>query len=133
MTDSPHDPGYVAMGEPWTVELPPPTDAVSNIAHVRHGHRVEICDCNYAICAVFGKHPFEDDDESDAIAMRIVACINACVGISTEQLMSDKNPFAAKLGRAGGLKGGPALAAKLTPEERRLKAQKAARTRWDHA
>ena len=32
--------------------------------------------------------------------------------------------------RAGGLKGGPARAAKLTPEERREIAQKAAAARW---
>ena len=41
-----------------------------------------------------------------------------------------KNPHAVALGRQGGLKGGPARAAKLTPEERRLSAQKAAAARW---
>lgn len=41
-----------------------------------------------------------------------------------------KNPHAVALGRKGGLKGGPARAAKLTPEERRASAQKAAHARW---
>jgi hypothetical protein len=41
-----------------------------------------------------------------------------------------KNPHAVALGRKGGLKGGPARAAKLTPEERRESAKKAAEARW---
>ncbi|HMF86285.1 MAG TPA: hypothetical protein VK598_08030 [Nitrospiraceae bacterium] len=41
-----------------------------------------------------------------------------------------KNPHAIALGRKGGKKGGPARAAKLTPEERRVSARKAARARW---
>jgi hypothetical protein len=41
-----------------------------------------------------------------------------------------KNPAAVALGKLGGAKGGKARAAKLTPEERRESAQKAARARW---
>jgi hypothetical protein len=41
-----------------------------------------------------------------------------------------KNPAAVALGRLGGLAGGKARAAKLTPEERRESASKAARARW---
>jgi hypothetical protein len=41
-----------------------------------------------------------------------------------------KNPHAVALGRRGGKKGGPARAAKLTPEERREIARKAAEARW---
>jgi hypothetical protein len=41
-----------------------------------------------------------------------------------------KNPAAVALGRKGGLKGGKARAAKLTPEERREAARKAAAARW---
>jgi hypothetical protein len=41
-----------------------------------------------------------------------------------------KNPHAAALGRLGGLKGGAARAAALTPKQRREIAVKAARTRW---
>ena len=41
-----------------------------------------------------------------------------------------KNPYAASLGRLGGLKGGPARAEKLSAKQRREIAQKAARARW---
>jgi len=42
-----------------------------------------------------------------------------------------KNPAAVELGRLGGLVGGKARAAKLTPEERAEIARKAARKRWE--
>ena len=41
------------------------------------------------------------------------------------------NPHAAALGRLGGLKGGPARAASLSPRRRREIAQAAARARWN--
>jgi hypothetical protein len=43
---------------------------------------------------------------------------------------SIKNPAAVKLGRLGGLKGGKARAARLTPEERQQIARAGARQRW---
>jgi hypothetical protein len=43
---------------------------------------------------------------------------------------SIKNPAAVALGRLGGLKGGKARANKLTPEQRKEIAKKAAETRW---
>ena len=43
-----------------------------------------------------------------------------------------KNPAAVALGRLGGKKGGPARAAKLTPEERREIAKRGAEARWAH-
>lgn len=43
---------------------------------------------------------------------------------------SEKNPAAVALGRLGGKKGGKARAAKLTPEERKEIARKAAKSRW---
>ena len=42
----------------------------------------------------------------------------------------EKDPAAVSLGRRGGLKGGRARAAKLTPEQRKEIAKKAAETRW---
>ena len=42
-----------------------------------------------------------------------------------------KNPHAVALGRMGGLKGGKARFEKLTPEQRKEIAKKAARTRWE--
>ncbi len=46
-------------------------------------------------------------------------------------MTEEKNPAAVELGRRGGLKGGKARAAKMTPEERSESARKAARARWD--
>ena len=48
----------------------------------------------------------------------------------TDPPTRQKNLAAVALGRLGGLKGGKARAAKLTPEQRREIAQKAARARW---
>ncbi|MCA9501171.1 MAG: hypothetical protein KC588_18410 [Nitrospira sp.] len=45
-------------------------------------------------------------------------------------MSQDKDPNAVALGRKGGLKGGPARAAKLTPQERRESARNAAIARW---
>ena len=44
----------------------------------------------------------------------------------------DKNPNAVALGRLGGQKGGRARAAKLTAEQRRAIARKAAAARWEN-
>ena len=41
-----------------------------------------------------------------------------------------KDPAAVALGRKGGKKGGPARAAKLTPEQRSESARKAVQARW---
>jgi hypothetical protein len=41
-----------------------------------------------------------------------------------------KNPAAVALGKLGGMKGGRARAAKLSPKERKEIAQKAAKARW---
>lgn len=50
-----------------------------------------------------------------------------------EQLVDEapgKNPAAVALGKRGGLKGGPARMATLTPEQRRQLGLKGARARW---
>ena len=44
-----------------------------------------------------------------------------------------KDPIAVALGQRGGLKGGHARAKKMTSEERRESARKAARARWSKA
>jgi hypothetical protein len=44
-----------------------------------------------------------------------------------------KDPAAVALGRKGGKKGGPARAAKLTPEQRSESARKAVKARWAKA
>ncbi|HSL23954.1 MAG TPA: hypothetical protein VK886_20640 [Vicinamibacterales bacterium] len=50
--------------------------------------------------------------------------------LGREVEMPGRNPHAAALGRLGGLKGGPARAAALTPRRRREIALAAARARW---
>ncbi len=47
-----------------------------------------------------------------------------------EPVKKEKNPAAVALGRLGGLKGGKARAAKLTPAKRKAIAKKAAAKRW---
>ena len=44
-----------------------------------------------------------------------------------------KNPAAVALGKLGGLKGGKARAEKLTPNQRKAIARKAAKTRWSNS
>lgn len=46
-------------------------------------------------------------------------------------MSEEKNKAAQELGRLGGLKGGKARAEKLTPEQRKEIARKAAKVRWD--
>ena len=43
---------------------------------------------------------------------------------------ANKDPHAVALGRRGGLKGGPARAAKMTAAERKKSAQNAVNARW---
>ena len=49
---------------------------------------------------------------------------------SAAPTLQEKNPAAVSLGRLGGLKGGKARAASLTPERRKAIAQEAAKARW---
>jgi hypothetical protein len=48
-------------------------------------------------------------------------------------IVKKKNPAAVALGRKGGKKGGPARAAKLTPEQRSQSARRAVQARWSKA
>ena len=50
--------------------------------------------------------------------------------IAGEEAEQFKNPAAQALGRLGGLKGGRARADRMTPEERKEVAKKAAEARW---
>jgi hypothetical protein len=47
--------------------------------------------------------------------------------------VAKKDPAAVALGRKGGLKGGKARAASMTPEERSESARKAVQARWERA
>jgi hypothetical protein len=61
-----------------------------------------------------------------------VALVDEATGAAPQPPVPDdgKDPAAVALGRRGGLKGGKARAAKLSPEERREAARKAAVARW---
>jgi hypothetical protein len=48
----------------------------------------------------------------------------------TQPKEDTRNPHAVALGRLGGLKGGKARAAKLTPEQRSAISRKAGKARW---
>lgn len=65
------------------------------------------------------------------LAQSIVDDATAEARASDEGMREDtRDPLAVELGRRGGLKGGKARAAKLSPEERSEIARKAARARW---
>ena len=65
----------------------------------------------------------KDTNELDAFIVEQVTA-------EPEEPQREKNPNAVALGRLGGLKGGRARAEKLTEEQRKAIAQKAASTRW---
>jgi hypothetical protein len=54
----------------------------------------------------------------------------SCHDAGMAKAKSKKNPAAVALGRLGGLKGGPARTASMTPAERKAAARKAALARW---
>jgi hypothetical protein len=56
--------------------------------------------------------------------------VDIATGEKDETETSAKNPAAVALGRLGGLKGGKARAAKLSPKKRSAIAKKAAQARW---
>jgi hypothetical protein len=73
-----------------------------------------------------GKRP----RDLNSLAKSIVDDATSDEPIQSETLPPAKNPAAVELGRLGGLKGGKARAAKLSPERRAEIARKAAAARW---
>ena len=59
--------------------------------------------------------------------------VDAATGNEPEQPEDTRDPAAVSLGRRGGLKGGKARAEKLSSEQRREIAKKAAAKRWGKA
>lgn len=74
------------------------------------------------------KHPKRPRDLNQ-LAHRIVA-IATGDATETPPATTSKDPAAVELGKRGGLKGGRARAAKLTPERRAQIARRAATKRW---
>ena len=69
--------------------------------------------------------------DSNQFAARIVAMSMQEQDDPQADVSGGKNPAAVSLGRLGGLKGGKARAASLSPEKRAEIAQKAAAARWN--
>lgn len=62
---------------------------------------------------------------------RVASEVIAAIASGEMSVIADgKNPFAVALGRLGGLKGGPARAAKLTAKQLSASGKKAAKARW---
>jgi len=72
----------------------------------------------------------EDTDAIGPLCTRCHAPTERVAQLDPAAAAAEKNPHAAALGRLGGLKGGPARAAALTPSRRRAIARQAARARW---
>ena len=72
------------------------------------------------------KTPRKPKEDFTQVAFRV---FKEAIGEATPPPAEQLPPKAAA-GRKGGLKGGKARAAKLTPEERRESARKAAQARW---
>lgn len=64
------------------------------------------------------------------VNQRAKAILDIATGERDAEPMAVKDPKAVELGRQGGLKGGPARAAKLSSERRSEIAKKAAAKRW---
>jgi hypothetical protein len=67
-------------------------------------------------------------EDINQIAARIIA---ETTGVQIVPRTDGKNPAAVALGHLGGLKGGKARAAALSARQRKLIAQKAAKSRWN--
>ena len=66
-------------------------------------------------------------EDLNEIAFRVM---QQATGEEPSEEADTRNPAAVELGRLGGLKGGKARAAKLTPEQRSAIAKRAAEARW---
>lgn len=76
------------------------------------------------------KRSSKNEDEAQA-AVRVMNTIADRTEAEPEPVITDEmRAAAAAFGRIGGKKGGPARAAKLSPEKRAEIAQKAAAARW---
>jgi len=65
----------------------------------------------------------------NSIAFRVM---QEATGQKPKSAEPEKNPAAVALGKLGGVKGGPARAAALTPKKRSAIAKKAAAARWSN-
>ena len=73
---------------------------------------------------------FPNDPTAVPRAIRPVKRLIEWVADNSPRAPSTKDPVAVELGRRGGLKGGKARAARLSPAQRASIARRAARARW---
>lgn len=73
---------------------------------------------------------FPNDPAAVPRAIRPVKRLIEWITEQTPRPTSTKDPVAVELGRRGGLKGGKARAARLSPAQRAAIARRAARARW---
>lgn len=66
-------------------------------------------------------------------AQNALRVVEQTIGERLSAQPKKKDPLAVELGRRGGLKGGAARAANMTPQERTESARKAAKGRWNKA
>ena len=85
---------------------------------------------SYVIFATMVKNRKRPRDINE-LAKLITDIATGEVTEETKDEDTGKDPAAVALGRKGGLKGGVARAAKLTPEQRKDIAKKAAAKRWE--
>ena len=76
--------------------------------------------------------PVGETTSRSAERVRGIATVQSIIA-RTEPPAPAKNLAAVALGKLGGLKGGKARAAKLSPERRQEIAKKAARARWERS
>lgn len=82
------------------------------------------------LCHTFYDMPKRSSKDENELAKSIVDQIIEETEDGWCTTLQKKNPAAVLLGRLGGLKGGKARAASLSPERRKEIAKKAAQTRW---
>lgn len=76
------------------------------------------------------KRSSKKESDLNRLAKSIVDQATTDEQLQAKAIEEGKNPAAVLLGRLGGLKGGKARAEKLSPEQRREIAVKAANVRW---
>ncbi len=77
-----------------------------------------------------GKHPKRPRDFNERAFQSVARLTGTEEAPPPEEPVDPVRAAAALIGRKGGLKGGKARAAKMTPEERSESAKRAAQARW---
>ncbi len=127
----------VRPGWAWrSVELDG-TESVGICLHIRSSMRTrtttyEVRVCRRCLVCDMDAEVWEPEntDEIGPLCSRCHAPTERVATLERRRARQGINVHAAALGRLGGLKGGPARAASLTPRRRRAIAQTAARARW---